>query len=221
MESVENSIWEKHLRSRAKLKIWMYTACVLVDTFSWVQTFSHVWNVLRQRQSLETRRPPLPSQVKKRRQSEWRRRGISLKQSWLMRLLLRRLRCRWRPQPGGSSVDVYITSHLTDELKRKSHHGSQPHHHKYTDEQASNKITWLHLRQTRYIWTFLATETTDVTLGLSWEMSIWWEWAQSLGSWILFSCLCVEKNKEKKRKLRGRWWRGGQRNVPGNICCDI
>lgn len=70
VESVENSQNVQHLRSRAKLKIWTYTARVLVDTFSWVQTFSRVWNVLRQRQSLETRRPPLPSRVKKRRQSE-------------------------------------------------------------------------------------------------------------------------------------------------------
>lgn len=70
VESVENSQNVQHLRSRAKLKIWTYTACVVVDTFSWVQTFSRVWNVLRQRQSLEIRRPPLPSRVKKRRQSE-------------------------------------------------------------------------------------------------------------------------------------------------------
>lgn len=115
-----------------------------------------------------------------------------------MRLPLRQPRCRWRPQPGGSSVDVYNMSHLTKwvgEEKPPHFTTTSPEIHQWADRQQNHMISYY--IQTWSIWIFSATQTTDVTLDLSWEMLIWWEWAQSLGSWILFSCMCVEKKKKK------------------------
>lgn len=116
----------------------------------------------------------LPSRVT--RQIEWRRREISPKQSWVMRLLLRRLRCRWRPQPGGSSVDAYITSHLTDELEEKK--ATTLHNHITTSTPTSRRATESHE---------LISDRHD-TSGPFWQqklqmwLSVWAEKCRSAGN---------------------------------------
>lgn len=91
--------------------------------------------------------------------------------------------------------------------ERKSHHSSQPHHQKYTDEQTDNKITWFHFIQTWSIWIFWQHN-------LQMWLSIWAEKCRSGGNehkvlvpWSFLAACVLKKRKPKRRCWRKSPWK--------------